>query len=63
MISGNDQNSPPTNQGTSGSELEQTSYLTFYGSWRHLKSFPGVFFCVNLFTGMCSQISSEKLGI
>ena len=63
VISGNDQNSPPTNQGTSGSKLERTSWLTFYGSQRHLESFPGDFFGVNLFTRLCSQVSGKNFGI
>ena len=42
VISGNDQNSP-TNQWTFGSKLERTNKLTFCGSRRHLKSFPGSF--------------------
>ena len=52
VIPGNDQNMYPTNQKTPGSKLERTSYLMFYGSRRHLKSFSGNFFGVNLFTGI-----------
>ena len=43
MIPGNDQNASPTNQKTAGSKLDRTSKLMFYGSWRHLESFSGVF--------------------
>ena len=43
MIPGNDQNSSPTNQKTSGSKLDRTSQLMFYCSWRHLESFSGGF--------------------
>ena len=43
-IPGNDQIASPTNQKTTGSKLERTSYLMFYGSWRHLESFSGDFF-------------------
>ena len=42
-IPGNDQNASPTNQKTARSKLERTSYLMFYGSWRHLESFSGNF--------------------
>ena len=63
MIPGNDQNTSPTNQKTAGSKLERTSYLMFYGSRRHLKSFSGKLFGVNLFTGMPSHIPGEKSGI
>ena len=42
-IPGNDQNASPTNQKTAGSKLDRTSYLMFYGSWRHLESFSGGF--------------------
>ena len=37
------QYSAATNQETVGSKLERTSYLTFYGSQRHLKAFQVVF--------------------
>ena len=63
MIPGNDQNTSSTYQGTAGSKLKGESYLTFYGSWRHLKSFSGGFFGVNLFTSRCSKILHEKFGI
>ena len=43
VIPGNDQNMYPTSQKTAGSKLERTSYLMFYGSRRHLKSFSGNF--------------------
>ena len=35
----------------------------FYSSWRHLESFSGGFFGVNMFAGMSSQILGEKFGI
>ena len=35
----------------------------FYGTWRHLESFSGGFFCANMFSGMSSQILGEKFGI
>ena len=63
MIYGNDQNASPTNQKTGGSKLERISQLMFYGSRRHLKSFSGNFFGVNLFTGMPSHMPSEKSAI
>ena len=34
----------------------------FYGSWRHLESFSGVF-SANLFTGMSSQLLGENFAI
>ena len=43
VIPGNDQNTIPTNQGATGSKLDWTSYLTFYGSRGNLKSFSGDF--------------------
>ena len=42
-IPGNDQIASHTNQKTAGIKLERTSQLIFYGSWRHLESFPGGF--------------------
>ena len=42
-VPGNDQNASPTNQKTAGSKLDRTSWLMFYGSWRHLESFSGSF--------------------
>ena len=59
VIPGNDQNAISTNQGATGSKLDRTSQLTFYGSWGHLKSFSSDFFGVNLFTRMCFQILGE----
>ena len=41
VIPGDDQNTIPTNQGATGSKLDQTRQLTFYGSWEHLNSFSG----------------------
>ena len=41
VIPGNDQNTVPTNQAATGSKLDRTSQLTFYGSPGHLKSFLG----------------------
>ena len=35
----------------------------FYGSQRHLKSFPGNFLVLIFFTGMPSHIPGEKSGI
>ena len=43
VIPGNDQNTIPTNHGATGSKLDRTSQLTFYGSRGHLKSFSGDF--------------------
>ena len=43
VMSGNNQNTIPTNQGAAGSKLDRTSLLTFYGSGGHLKSFSGDF--------------------
>ena len=39
VIPGNDQNTIPTNHGVTGSKLDWTSWLTFYGSRGNLKSF------------------------
>ena len=55
VIPGNDQNAIPTNQGATGSKLDRTSQLTFYGSRGHLKSFSRDFFGVTLLLG-CFQI-------
>ena len=54
VIPGNDQNASPTNQKTAGSKLDRTSWLMFYGSWRHLESFSGSSFGANMFAGMSS---------
>ena len=62
-IDGNDQNAPPSNQKTAGDKLDRTSWLMFYGSWRHLESFSGGFCGANMFAGMSSPILSEKFGI
>ena len=59
MILGNDQNTISTNQGATGSKLDRTSQLRFYGSLGHLKRFSCDFFGVNLFTKMCFQILGE----
>ena len=45
MIPGNDQNTIPINHGATGSKLDRTRQLTFYGSLGHLKSFSGDFSC------------------